>query len=76
MWLLMVLACVQPDRARFVLEREGYSDITVTRGGWAPLSCSGEVQSATSFFARNPHGHMVEGVVCCDLVTCDVRVWE
>jgi hypothetical protein len=62
------------DRARDILQAEGYTEIKVKGGGhgWA----CGEDWSATGFTAQAPGGGRIEGVVCCGAVfkACTVRV--
>ncbi|EAQ28704.1 hypothetical protein NAP1_13933 [Erythrobacter sp. NAP1] len=56
------VACTQPDRAREVLEIQGYSDIEIS--GYAYLACGNGDVFATAFEATSPSGQAVEGAVC------------
>ena len=66
--------CPNNNRARDILQAEGYTEIKTTGGGhgWA----CGDDGSATGFTAQGPGGGRVDGVVCCGLVVkaCTVRV--
>lgn len=71
---LTVWGFPQDDRARRILEAEGYQEIKV-KGGGHGWSC-GDDGSATGFEATPAGGRRVAGVVCCGLVSkaCTIRV--
>ena len=71
--LLLLVACTAPDSSRETLQKAGYENIEIT--GYAPLNCGEDDTFSTGFTATNPKGEVVEGVVCCGLITkkCTIR---
>ncbi len=69
---LPLLACTNEEKARSVLDKQGFTEVTFT--GYAFSACSEDDVSHTGFRAKNPQGKEVEGVVCCGwLKSCTVR---
>lgn len=64
---LLATACVEPDKAKRVLEDAGYTNVTT--GGYALWSCSDKDFFATSFTATSrATGRIVTGAVCSGLM--------
>lgn len=74
-FVLMMMACVSPDRAEEALKDRGYTDIKIE--GYAMFSCSEDDTFANSFTATSPDGkRKVKGAVCCGMMKgCTVRTW-
>lgn len=64
--LAMVGACTAPDKARQVLEANGYTNVRT--GGYGFFSCSDSDTFSTKFTATAPGGQTVTGVVCSGLL--------
>lgn len=60
--ILLLAGCTQPDKARELLDANGYKDIEITGYNW--LSCSKDDTFHTGFKATGPTGKKVEGTVC------------
>jgi hypothetical protein len=69
----LITGCTDADRARRVLESEGYEDIVV--GGYSFFGCTESADFANEFYASR-NGRLVEGAVCCTFFTCEVRLAE
>jgi hypothetical protein len=63
--LLLIAGCTQPDKARGLLEANGYRDIEIT--GYSLFSCSEDDTFATGFKATGPTGKRLKGTVCAGL---------
>lgn len=59
---LMLAACSDPDTARRVLEKNGFTEISV--GGYAMFFCGKDDDFSTAFSATSPTGQRVSGAVC------------
>jgi hypothetical protein len=74
LWIaLFLLSCTDEERAREVLEGNGYTNIQLTGYQWG--ACSQEDTSHTGFQALSPAKVMVRGTVCCGLIlkNCTIR---
>ena len=70
---LKTWGCPDPQRARQILEDEGYQEIEPASSGGHGWSC-GRDNSATAFKAKRGE-RSVRGVVCCGtLLTCTTRI--
>lgn len=63
---IALLGCTDPDRAKSVLSKSGYTEVVVT--GYSPFSCGEDDSFSTGFRAKNPAGQIVEGTVCSGLI--------
>lgn len=65
--------CIAPDESREALRKAGFTDITI--GEDRDMFVCDEELAATHFKARNPHGDLVEGTVCCGVLLkgCTIR---
>lgn len=61
--VLCLAACRDDERARALLEAEGYSQIDMVKSGWFSR-CSDSDDYETPFVALNRNGRRVSGVVC------------
>lgn len=70
---LSLTACTDEASTIKTLKAHGFTDIVVT--GWEPSMCGGDDDYSTGFRAKNPHGEIVAGAVCCGAWTkgCTVR---
>ena len=72
MLALSVVGCTDEPAARRALQNQGFTNISFT--GYQAFSCSKSDTTATGFFAKNPVGVTVEGVVCCGFSkACTIR---
>lgn len=70
--LMFMVSCTDGDRTRQTLDDSGFTDIQI--GGYDMFSCSKDDQYHTHFTAKNPHGKVVSGTVCCGILkSCTVR---
>jgi len=71
--VLPLLSCTNEDATVRTLTDAGYSEIKTT--GYAFWYCSDNDHYHTGFQAKNPRGMIVEGAVCCGLMTkgCTIR---
>ena len=53
--------CTKPSEATRVLQRQGYTDITIT--GWRPFAKAEGDAFSTGFRAKSPTGSTVSGTV-------------
>lgn len=53
--------CTQPDKAKRVLEQQGFKDISIT--GWRPAMAGKEDTFSTGFEATASNGQRVSGAV-------------
>ena len=77
-WLLLLLlpvlvfglvmcknSCTDPEQARRVLESEGHFTHIEFKDGYQWWTCGDGDAYATGFTAKNRHGKIVDGTVCC-----------
>lgn len=57
-----VTGCYDPGKAKDVLVKSGYSDISIDGYGW--FSCGKDDWYSTAFVAKSPNGSEVTGSVC------------
>lgn len=62
---LALVGCTQPDKARALLDAQGYTDIQMT--GYKAWSCSDDDQYHDGFTANTPAGKAIEGTVCAGM---------
>lgn len=68
--------CPQPNKARQLLEAEGYKNIHVNVAGGDGWSCGEGDMHATGFTAER-QGVTIEGVVCCGVFkACTIRLTD
>lgn len=58
----LLAGCTAPERAKKVLEDQGYTNVETT--GYAWFDCGQDDAFATEFKALSPVGRPVEGAVC------------
>jgi hypothetical protein len=63
--VLALVGCTQPDKARELLNAQGYSDIQIT--GYNVWGCSDDDTYHTGFRAKSANGSVIEGTVCAGL---------
>lgn len=70
--LALFVGCTDDQKARSVLQKQGFTNITIT--GYVFAACSDDDYTHTGFEAKNAQGQPVSGVVCCGfLKSCTVR---
>ena len=71
--LLLAAGCSDTDKARQVLQNQGYTNINMT--GWTPFVCGREDTYKDGFEATTMAGVRVKGAVCCGMFFkgCTVR---
>lgn len=60
--IILFSGCSDKEGVKTFLERQGYKYVTTDSGNI--FSCGKDDISATKFFAKNPNGYDVSGVVC------------
>ena len=70
---LVLLSCTDETAARRALRSQGFTDVQITGYSW--LECGEDDFSHTGFRAKNPHGEIVTGTVCCGFIAkgCTIR---
>lgn len=70
---LLLASCTDDSATVRTLQAAGFTDIQTT--GWSPWVCGRDDSFETGFRAKNPHGQVVEGAVCCGFLAkgCTVR---
>ena len=59
--IIFLPGCTKPDKATYILKRDGYEEIRIT--GYRFFACSRDDFYHTGFVARK-NGEIVNGVVC------------
>jgi hypothetical protein len=66
------LGCTDNEGSMRALQGNGFTDIRLTGYEW--LGCGRDDSYSTGFYAKNPNGVYVSGVVCCGTFkSCTVR---
>ena len=70
---IIATGCTDENATRSTLQKSGYTDIEITGYSW--FECGKDDTFHTGFKAKNPHGDVVEGTVCCGMVFkgCTIR---
>lgn len=63
--LALLAGCTQPDKAKALLEAQGYTDVRMT--GYSFWSCSEDDTYHDGFVAKSPAGQQMKGTVCAGM---------
>ena len=61
----LLAGCTQPEKAKRLLEDQGYSEVRITGYNW--WACSDDDTFHTGFVGKTPAGRQAKGTVCAGL---------